>query len=674
MGLTHRSVGTHAAAFGGTRRAGERIVALAGNPNVGKSTVFNALTGMRQHTGNWAGKTVGCACGRCRSAREHYLLVDLPGTYSLQPHSAEEAVACDFVRGGEADAVVVVCDATCLERTLVLALQMHSVTPNTIVCVNLLDEARHKRIHIDLPALQAQLGMPVVGVTARKKKTLRALLDALDAVMAAPQPRPDGAPEAGDPADDVRRAEAICRAAVQRETPEYAARDRRLDRLLTSRATGYPIMLLGLAAVLWLTIAGANAPSEWLSHFFGWVQGRFSALLIFLHAPPWLQGLLVDGMFRTLAWVVAVMLPPMAIFFPLFTLLEDAGYLPRVAYNLDRPFQACRACGKQALTMCMGLGCNAAGVVGCRIIDSERERLLAVLTNSLMPCNGRFPALIALMTMFFSLSGSTLTAALLLTAALVLFLIAYVLVKGLPNVSWTLLSTAPSYLSDRIGILPDLLNTLYIVIATLLIVLPLGVGAAIYLTEYATNRRVIGVIEYAAETLSGIPSIIYGLVGMLFFCQFLNMKTSLLAGALTLVIMNLPTIMRTTQESLKTVPQSYREGAFGLGAGKWRVIRTVVLPGCVDGVITGCILSVGRILGESAALLFTAGFAHALNGFFDGLSSAGATLTVALYVYAKEQGQFDVAFAIAAILMLLTLLINGAAMLVERYFRRKRSL
>lgn len=265
-------------------------------------------------------------------------------------------------------------------------------------------------------------------------------------------------------------------------------------------------------------------------------------------------------------------------------------------------------------------------------------------------------------------------AAAIITAALVLFLIAYVLIKGLPNVSWTLLSTAPSYLSDRIGILPDILNTLYIVIATLLIVLPLGVGAAIYLTEYATNRRLIGAIEYAAETLSGIPSIIYGLVGMLFFCQFLNMKTSLLAGALTLVIMNLPTIMRTTQESLKTVPQSYREGAFGLGAGKWRVIRTVVLPGCVDGVITGCILSVGRILGESAALLFTAGFAHALNDFFEGLSSAGATLTVALYVYAKEQGQFDVAFAIAAILMILTLLINGAAALVERYFRRKRSL
>ena len=262
----------------------------------------------------------------------------------------------------------------------------------------------------------------------------------------------------------------------------------------------------------------------------------------------------------------------------------------------------------------------------------------------------------------------------LLTGALVLFLIGYVLWKGIPNITRELLSTKPSYLRNQIGILPDILNTVYIVIATLLIVLPLGVGAAIYLTEYTRNKKLVAVIEYAAETLSGIPSIIYGLVGMLFFCQFLNMQTSLMAGALTLVIMNLPTIMRTTQESLKTVPQSYREGAFGLGAGKWRVIRTVVLPGCVDGVITGCILAVGRILGESAALLFTAGFAHALNGFFQGLRSAGATLTVALYVYAKEQGEFGVAFAIAAILMVLTLLINLAADLVGAYYRRKKRL
>lgn len=262
----------------------------------------------------------------------------------------------------------------------------------------------------------------------------------------------------------------------------------------------------------------------------------------------------------------------------------------------------------------------------------------------------------------------------LLCAALVIFLIVYVMYKGLPNISWQLLTTKPSYLSDTIGILPDILNTLYIVIASLVIVLPLGVGAAVYLTEYATNHRLVAAIEYAAETLSGIPSIIYGLVGMLFFCQFLGMKTSLLAGALTLVIMNLPTIMRTTQESLKTVPQSYREGAFGLGAGKWQVIRTVVLPGCVDGVVTGCILAVGRILGESAALLFTAGFAHALNGFIEGLNSAGATLTVALYVYAKEEGEFEVAFAIAAILMILTMLINLAASLVGKYFKKRREL
>lgn len=261
------------------------------------------------------------------------------------------------------------------------------------------------------------------------------------------------------------------------------------------------------------------------------------------------------------------------------------------------------------------------------------------------------------------------------TCALAVFLIVYVLVKGVPNLSWQLLSTKPSYLDGSIGILPDIITTVCTVLTTLLVVLPLGVFAAVYLTEYAANKRVVAVIEYAAETLSGIPSIIYGLVGQMFFCQFLGMKKSLLAGAMTLVIMNLPTIMRTTQESLKTVPQSYREGAFGLGAGKWRTIRTVVLPGCVDGVLTGCILAVGRILGETAALLYTAGFAHTLyNSLRATLEGSGATLSVALYVYAKEQGEFDVAFAIAAILMALALLINLAAMLTGRYFKKRRSL
>lgn len=264
-------------------------------------------------------------------------------------------------------------------------------------------------------------------------------------------------------------------------------------------------------------------------------------------------------------------------------------------------------------------------------------------------------------------------AATMFTAGLVVFLMAYVLIKGVPNITWEFLSTKPSYLTGKIGIIPDILNTVYIIIATLVIVIPLGAGAAVYLTEYAKNKRLVGIIEYAAETLSGIPSIIYGLVGMLFFCQFLGFSKSLIAGALTLVIMNLPTVMRTTQESLKTVPNSYREGAFGLGAGKWRVIRTVVLPECVDGVITGCILSVGRILGESAALLFTAGFAHALNGFFEGLNSSGATLTVALYVYAKEQGEFGIAFGIAAILLILTFFINAVAELVGRNLKKRRN-
>ena len=267
-----------------------------------------------------------------------------------------------------------------------------------------------------------------------------------------------------------------------------------------------------------------------------------------------------------------------------------------------------------------------------------------------------------------------MAAATALTCGLMLFLIGYVLYKGVPHLSWELISTKPSYLTGKIGILPDILNTVYLVVGTLLVVLPLGVSAAVYLTEYAQNKRIVSAIEYAAETLSGIPSIIYGLFGMLAFVELLGFDKSILAGCLTLAIMNLPTIMRTTQESLKTVPQSYREGAFGLGAGKWRVIRTVVLPSCVDGIVTGCILSVGRIISESAALLFTAGFAHALNGILDAWFSSGASLTVALYFYATEQGEFEVAFAIAAILMVLTLLINLCAALVGRYFKRKNSL
>ncbi len=276
--------------------------------------------------------------------------------------------------------------------------------------------------------------------------------------------------------------------------------------------------------------------------------------------------------------------------------------------------------------------------------------------------------------LYIGLMKSLMTLSVALTCGLAFFLIAYVLWEGVPHITWKLLSTARSYLTGAIGILPDILNTIYIILATLAVVLPLGVGAAVYLTEYAGSKKLVAMIEYASETLSGIPSIIFGLVGMLAFAN--TFGSCLLAGALTLAVMNLPTVMRTAQESLKTVPQSYREGAFGLGAGKWRVIRTVVLPGCIDGIITGCILSVGRILGESAALLFTAGSAHKLFGFFDGLMNQGATLTVALYFYSKEPTAdgTSVCFAIAAILVALTLMIDLAAALAGRYFKKRRAL
>lgn len=257
-----------------------------------------------------------------------------------------------------------------------------------------------------------------------------------------------------------------------------------------------------------------------------------------------------------------------------------------------------------------------------------------------------------------------------ITCALLIFLIGYIFYRGLGNISWELLTSQTSYIKDTIGILPNILNTIYIIVVAMVIVLPLGVGAAIYLTEYATNRKVVEIIEFATETLTGIPSIIFGLVGMLFFIQMMGLKTGVLAGGLTLVVMILPTIVRTTQESLKTVPQSYREGALGLGAGKWHMVRTVVLPNAVDGIVTGCILAVGRIVGESAALLFTAGFGLVLNDFFTALHSSSATLTVALYVYASERGETGVAFAIAAILMVLTFLINLAATVVGRKLKK----
>ncbi len=377
--------------------------ALAGNPNVGKSTVFNALTGMHQHTGNWPGKTVEVAEGTYVWRGASFRLVDLPGTYSLRADSPEEELARDFICGGNADVTVVVADVTCLRRNLHLAVQLRSRTPRLVLCLNLMDEARKKGVTVDTEALSRALAAPVVTTAARSGEGLDALRTAvLDMARRPPRDDPWLPPE-DDSAAMARRAAEIADACLSCRPEDIHVRDRRLDRLLTSPTVGLPVMLLLLGLVFWLTIWGANAPSALLSRGLMALQAPLRSLLA--GAPPWVQGALVDGVYRTAAWVVAVMLPPMAIFFPLFTLLEDAGYLPRVAFMMDGCFRAAGGSGRQSLTMCMGFGCNACGVTGCRIIDSPRERLVAILTNAFVPCNGRFPTLIALISLFF-LGGS----------------------------------------------------------------------------------------------------------------------------------------------------------------------------------------------------------------------------------------------------------------------------
>ena len=585
MGLTNSSVGIKAVDSDLIIRRtspDDKVIALAGNPNVGKSTVFNALTGMNQHTGNWPGKTVTNAQGVCSTDKHTYIMVDIPGTYSLMAHSAEEEVARNFICFGNPDSIVVVCDATCLERNLNLVLQTMEISPNVIVCLNLMDEARRKKICIDIPSLSEKLGVPVISTVARKKKSLYELLEAFDEqadrkciptplkvkypgmiedAIAIIEPiirekfgdklpsrwislrlldRDDSlineinsflgedicADETLNNAIDTAKsmlesfaigekelkdmivtslvytAECVCDDTVHFECEEYDAADRKIDKILTNKVTAFPIMLIMLAVVFWLTITGANYPSQLISSGLFYIQDRLTEFFAFINAPEWLHGVLVLGVYRVLAWVVSVMLPPMAIFFPLFTLLEDAGFLPRIAYNLDKPFNRCNACGKQALTMCMGFGCNAAGIVGCRIIDSPRERLLAILTNNFVPCNGRFPTLIAILTMFFVGAGafSSVTSAALLTAVIVLGIIttfavtkvlSKTILKGIPS-SFTL--ELPPYRRPQIGkvIVRSIFErTLFVLGRAVCVAAPAGMIIWLMANIYVGNQSIL---------------------------------------------------------------------------------------------------------------------------------------------------------------------------------------
>ena len=414
-------------------------IALAGNPNVGKSTVFNALTGLKQHTGNWSGKTVDLAEGFFSCNDKSFKIIDLPGTYSLFPSSPEEEVARDFIKSGDADVILICADATCLMRNLSLALQIINVGHPTVLCVNLMDEARKKGIEIDLKKLEKLIGIPVVGCEARRGKGLSALKEALCREIDLPhtQQRENMGASAS-----VSAAEKIFNACVTTTSTRRSSFDLKMDKILTSRIWGIPIMLTLFGGILWLTVVGAGYPSELLSDFLFSLQDKLSAAFMKINPPLWLHDILILGIYRTTAWVVAVMLPPMAIFFPLFTLLEDFGLLPRIAFNLDHCFRKAGAHGKQALTMCMGLGCNACGVVGCRIIDSPRERAIAIITNALIPCNGRFPTLIAIIAMFFATLGGSFTQALILLALIVFAVFATLLISKF--LSKTLLCGLPS--------------------------------------------------------------------------------------------------------------------------------------------------------------------------------------------------------------------------------------
>ena len=570
MGLTNQSTGANALdkTLNLTRNSNTKIIALGGNPNVGKSTIFNGLTGLNQHTGNWPGKTVTNATGSYTFKNFQFTLVDIPGTYSLMANSVEEEVARDFICFGNPDLTVIVLDATCLERNLNLVLQTTEITNNVLVCVNLMDEAKRKGISININKLSLLLGLPVVATSASKGEGLNDLMNSvhnitinkiinipvkikynqsiensISIIQKVLKPLLNGKinsrwvslkllendksliesinmhigfniydnPELTDSiklakenliqnnideknlkdeivSSLVLKSESISKMVLSVSNSKYNDKDRKIDNIITSKKYGIPLMILLLGIIFWITITGANYPSELLSKFLFSIQDKLTELFLYIGAPSWLEGILIQGMYRTLAWVIAVMLPPMAIFFPLFTLLEDLGYLPRVAFNLDNFFKKSNACGKQALTMCMGFGCNAAGIVGCRIIDSPRERLIAIITNNFVPCNGRFPTLITIITMFFtgifigpfrSLASTVLLTLVILLGIFMTLMISKLLsktiLKGIPT---TFTLELPPYRKPQIGkiIVRSIFDrTLFVLVRAISVAAPAGI-------------------------------------------------------------------------------------------------------------------------------------------------------------------------------------------------------